>query len=379
MTELLINEIHIGERPSNNTSKDADVSLPKEVNIVSSSDTLSVQKDTHLSEDIQTEVGGNYSRNYENNKVGLTMEAKDKSTTETLVVSDEKLKSDMNMMCAKEGSCCLDTRVEEEDLKVNTGDPTSEVDLKVVDDEQSNFKNLDEEKTKSIVSLAAEAQNREVRDGQSRGDLKDILVDNPTRDSLFPTEEYPLEVKNQTFLCKETKPELINKIKEDKAKQPIAVMITTRHSRKKPRGKLKSSKTSVALNSRKSSRSRSTSVAAEKFVPRKMTRRKSTGSCNIGRKKKSNCSYIIEHNLYLKSHSAEFRKRINNVKSRLFKETKSFVAYKSARHKEAQERRNRVEEIARKTKYLYADRSIDFSKKSKRQREDMWRRKSNRK
>jgi len=153
-------------------------------------------------------------------------------------------------------------------------------------------------------------------------------------------------------------------------------MITTRPSRKKPRGKPKSSKPSVALKCRKSSRSRSTSVAAEKFDSRKMTRRKSTGSCDIGRGKKSNCSHIIEHNLYLKSHNAEFRRRINNVKSRLFKETKSFVAYKSARHKDAHERRNRVEEIARKTKYLYADRSIDFSKKSKRQREDIWRRRT---
>merc|ERR1712060_738578 len=153
--------------------------------------------------------------------------------------------------------------------------------------------------------------------------------------------------------------------------------ITTRPSRKKARGKPKSIKPSVALKCRKSTRSRSTSVAAEKFGPRKMVRRKSTGSSDIGRGKKSNCTHIIEHNLYIKSHSAEFRKRINNVKSRLFKETKSFVAYKSARHREAQERRNRVEEIARKTKYIYADRSIDFSKKSKRQREDIWRRRTN--
>jgi len=374
MTDLLINETQIEERPSNKTSKDADVSLPKELNRVCSFDNLSEHKDTHLSEDIQTKVDGNYSRNYENNKVGLTMEAKDKSTTETLVVSDEKSKSDM--MCAKEGSCCLDTRVVEENLKGNSGKPTCKVDLKVVDDEQSNFQNLEQEKPRSIEALAAEALHMEVRDWKSSVDSKDIIVDIPKRDSQFPTEEYPVEVKNQTFLCKEKKPELITKIKEDKAKQPIAVMITTRPSRKKPRGKPKSSKPLVALKCRKSSRSRSTSVAAEKIVSRKVTRRKSTGSCDIGRPKKSNCNYIIEHNRYLKSHSAEFRKRINNVKSRLFKETKSFVAYKSARHKEAQERRNRVEEIARKTKYLYADRSIDFSKKSKRQREDMWRRRT---
>merc|ERR1712060_817702 len=98
-------------------------------------------------------------------------------------------------------------------------------------------------------------------------------------------------------------------------------MIATRPSRKKARGKPKSSKSSAALDCRKSTRSRRASVEAEKLGPRKMTRRKSTGSCDIGRGKKSNCSHIIEHNLYLKSHSAEFRKRINNVKSRLFNET----------------------------------------------------------
>jgi len=370
MTGLLINEIQIGERPSNNTSKDSDVSLPKEVNIVGSSHILSVHKDTHLSEDIQAKVGGSKARNFEDNKVGPKTEAKGKSSAETLVVSDEKSKSDM--MCA----CCLNKRVVEEDLNGNSDKPTYEVDLNVVDDEKSNFKNLEEEKTKSIVALGAEGPNIEVGDGKSSVDLKNIIVDNPIRDSQFPTEENPAEVKNQTFLFKEKKPELINKIKVDKAKQPVAVMITTRSLNKKPRGKPKSSKPSVALKRRQSSRRRSTSVAAEKSVPRKMTRRKSTGSCNIGRRKKSNCSHIMEHNLYLKSHSAEFRKRINNVKSRLFKETKSFVAYKSARHKESQERRNRVEEIARKTKYLYADRSIDFSKKSKRQREDIWRRRT---
>jgi len=431
MTGLPINEIHIEERPSNNnTSKDADASVPKEVTIVCSTNILSVQKDTHLSKDIQTKVGGYNGRSDENNKVGFSMKAKDKSTTETGVVSDEKSKSDIRD--AKEGLCCLDTRVVEDDLKENSDKPTSEVDLKSADDEQSNFENLEEEETKSTVAPAAEALNKEVGGGKSSGDYREIIVDSPIGDSQFPTEENPAEVKNQTFPFKERKPIIINKIKEDKAKQPIAVMITTRPSRKKARGTPKSCKPSVALNCRKSTRSRSTSVEAEKFGPRKMTRRKSTGSSDIGRGKKSNCSHIIEHNLYIKSHSAEFRRRINNVKSRLFKETKSltrrkstgscdigrgkksnsshiiehnlylrshssefrrrinnvksrlfketksFVAYKSARHKETQERRNRAEEIARKTKYIYADRSIDFSKKSKRQREDIWRRRTNR-
>jgi len=387
-------EIGSDHSQSNSKSKDADVSSPKEVNLVCSGDIQSAHEEIQLIEGIHTKGDINNTRNYEDNgdgpsmgaenihevknyenkKFGPRMKTKDKNNTKTLVVFAEKLELGKG---DREGSCCLDPRVLEEDVKGKNDLPTSEAHSKVVDEEQCslNVRNFELKKSKSKVAAVGEASDMDPREGMSSGLLKEIIVDNPRLNPHLPTLEKISHTKNQNLSAKKRRVELVTRIKEDKAKQPIAVMVTTRPKTKR-RGKPKSNARLVTLKGRKSSHSRSTSVAAEKTRPQKPIRRKSTGSCNIGPRKTSNCSHIIEHNLYIKSHSNEFRKRIKNVKSRLFKETKSFVAYKSARHREAQERRNRVEEIARKTKYLYADRSIDFSKKSKRQREDIWRRRS---
>lgn len=73
---------------------------------------------------------------------------------------------------------------------------------------------------------------------------------------------------------------------------------------------------------------------------------------------------------HLQTYNSDLRRRIKNVKSKLFSETKCFRAYKSARQEEAlQRRKKRTKVIAKETELRYADRSIDFNKKSKRQQE----------
>jgi len=70
----------------------------------------------------------------------------------------------------------------------------------------------------------------------------------------------------------------------------------------------------------------------------------------------------------LQASNSDLRRRIKNVKSKLFSETKSFRAYKSARQEaELKRRKKRTKVIAKQTELRYSDRSIDFSKKSKRQ------------
>jgi len=71
----------------------------------------------------------------------------------------------------------------------------------------------------------------------------------------------------------------------------------------------------------------------------------------------------------------ELRKRLKNVKSKLYCETKSFRAYKCARSRDALKRQKGVGAIAERTERLYSDRSIDFNKKSKRQRQNLRRKK----
>jgi len=379
MTNLPINEVQSVESPPNSTSKGADnVPFTEHVN---SGDFVSVNEENPLNEDIQTQSeengqDGDIATQNEDNEVELIQEAKDKNDVASLVASEDK--SEPEIMGTNEETSYTDTRLLEEDLQLGLEIAIEETDIKVRNEDNSSIDLVvGEEKSKTQVTPSIEEPDKKDNDGKSNVELRDMILDNRGQELEVLIEEKLTEVKNQeTFPSNEKKHEILLNYKVDEAKQPAAVMITSRRSRKKPRGKPPSNRSGVALSYRKSRRSRSTSVATPKVDTRNVTRRKSTGSYSIGRQKISNCNHINEHKLYLQSHSAQYRRRIKNVKSRLFKETKSFVAYKSARHKEAQERRNKVEEIARKTQRLYADRSIDFSKKSKRQREDIWRRRS---
>jgi len=282
---------------------------------------------------------------------------------DSLVLSNEQCGTDIirtsrNNSCI--GSPCVtkDNSIENREKLIDEsqGENPKESDIKGVNEKEPSF-----DSNKVIIEdQLSQDLDKNIKGKQSEKKKEDLLRS---------TEEE--EIRSQ-------------KIKEDKAKQPTAVMIANRPTRKKPRGKPRANTPRVASSSSTSARRRSISLATPKVANRKMTRRGSTGSYNRGttgsyikkKDKKSPNNKPIDEKSYLQSHSAEFRRRIKNVKSRLFKETKSFVAYKSARYKESQERRNRVEEIARRTQRLYADRSIDFSKKSKRQRDDIWRRRS---
>jgi len=204
-----------------------------------------------------------------------------------------------------------------------------------------------------------------------------VLEDHFSKDLYEKLEEIQCDSKNEDVIVSTQEDNMSSqKKKEDKAKQPTAVLITTKLSPKKPRGKPRGNKPIVKTSSRSSSCRPITSLGTTNVVNRKMTRRGSTGSYNSRSKgKKVPNNYEVEEmKLYTQAHNAECRRRIKNVKSRLFQDTKSFAAYKSARYKESQERKNRVEEFARRTRRLYANREIDFSKKSKRQRDDVCRR-----
>jgi len=107
------------------------------------------------------------------------------------------------------------------------------------------------------------------------------------------------------------------------------------------------------------------------FAKRTATRRASTGSYV------SECEMnsLIKVSKVFNPTYMKLRKRLKNVKSKLYCETKSFRAYKCARSRDAQKRQKGVGAIAERTGRLYAHRSIDFSKKSKRQRQDSRRKK----
>jgi len=114
-------------------------------------------------------------------------------------------------------------------------------------------------------------------------------------------------------------------------------------------------------------------VSSTSRMIKKMGRRGLTGtstrkSDKDRRKKRRKVEERKNDLQHLQACNADLRRRIKNVKSKLFSETKSFRAYKSARQtEELQRRKKRTKVIAKQTELRYADRSIDFSKKSRRQ------------
>lgn len=69
----------------------------------------------------------------------------------------------------------------------------------------------------------------------------------------------------------------------------------------------------------------------------------------------------------LDEQNADLRRRLKNVKSKLFSDTRSFASYKYARSREMRKLKDKNGEMARRTELLYAGRAIDFNKKSRRQ------------
>jgi len=149
--------------------------------------------------------------------------------------------------------------------------------------------------------------------------------------------------------------------KEDRATRPVATLSKgNRPSKKKLRGKPQAKRIKILSRSRN-----------QVTTPKVGNRGYVTRGATISEGKESS---IIQRNEVTKkgatawSSDLNFQERIKNVKSRLFKETKSFVAYKKARLKQTEERKKKLatKTRARKAQQKYADRSIDFGKRIKR-------------
>lgn len=175
---------------------------------------------------------------------------------------------------------------------------------------------------------------------------------------------------------------------KEKAAKPVPTMITSERtsikSRGKPQGKVvsKSRRSFMAtpIAVQVSNRRQTLQVTPRVSSSRKMIRKTGRGSTaasrneseNNPRKKRRKERERQNDLLHLKAYNSNYRRRLKNVKSKLFSETKCFRAYKSARQEEAEKRRNkRTKLIAKKTQLQYADRSIDFNEKSKRQKEQV--------
>jgi len=148
---------------------------------------------------------------------------------------------------------------------------------------------------------------------------------------------------------------------EDRATRPIATLCTPR--KKKLRGKPKTKTIEVVSQSRK-----------QATTPKVGNRGEMRGGATISESKWNSISKRNEITKKVKaswSFDSNLKKRIKTVKSRLFKETKCFVAYKQARLKRSEERKKKLATKARtrKTQQKYADRKIDFSKRSRRKRQ----------
>jgi len=157
---------------------------------------------------------------------------------------------------------------------------------------------------------------------------------------------------------------------EDKAIRPTASSSAGPEVNKKSRGKPQAKKNHVS-----NSRTIRTTPKAQLGVSTKRRATKSYTTKNNNSLKKLN--KFDRKKVTPWRSDLNLKKRLKNVKSKLFSETKSFSAYKRARSKESEERRKRLEKMTkakRAEQSYYADRSIDFSKRSKRQRLDAERR-----
>jgi len=188
---------------------------------------------------------------------------------------------------------------------------------------------------------------------------------------------------NGTVLVRNIEP------KVDKAKQPTATLITvSRHGvsrnirkltkevkAKQPTATL--AKASKDVRSRKGRKVRCKSVKAYNRITAttaSLARRSRTESCRSKSEKKvlqqqrnKNKELLRQrrraYQENLDTQNAELRRRIKNVRSKLFSETRSFAAYKFARSRQMKEQNDKSCEMVRRS-----DRSVDFTKKSRRQR-----------
>jgi len=196
------------------------------------------------------------------------------------------------------------------------------------------------------------------------------------------------QLRDRDLVLANTKEESVNELQPNlkrstnKAANPTAKVSCSRRVIAKSRGKIKGK---VGLRTRRSHIATPNAVqvtssgdihlttprgSSESRTIRKMGRRGSSGTSKREsekdrRKKRRKVEERKNDLQLLQACNSHLRRRIKNVKSKLFSETKSFLAYKSARQEEKLQRRKK--RTTKQTELRYADRSIDFNKKSKRQ------------
>lgn len=170
-----------------------------------------------------------------------------------------------------------------------------------------------------------------------------------------------------------------------KAANPTAKLSGSRRVIAKPRGKAKgkvgsrtrrshiATPNAVQVSSSGDIHLTTPKVSSASRMIRKMGKRGSTGTCireseKDRRKKRRKVEERKNDLQHLQASNSNLRRRLKNVKSKLFSETKSFRAYKSARQEEKLQRsKKRTKAISKQTELRMAGRSINFNKKSKRQ------------
>jgi len=154
----------------------------------------------------------------------------------------------------------------------------------------------------------------------------------------------------------------------DKAKQPTATLVTPsrivgRRKGGKPRAKsqtLKNCRIECPAAYLSTARRGPWQRNIAKNDKKLMQEQSSTEKKSVRQQRRAHLDKLDEQN-------AELRRRLKNVKSKLFSDTRSFASYKYARSREMRKLKDRNGEMARRTEILYADRAIDFNKKSWRQ------------
>jgi len=244
---------------------------------------------------------------------------------------------------------------------------------------------------KKLKDLPKQSRFHDVAKKQGRG--KKIGENNLTNHSTFDRQNCDdtsekNQVRDRNPVLANKREESINELQQNlkssrnKAANPTAKVSGIRRVIAKPRGKAKgkvgsiprrshiATPNAVQVTSSEDVHLTTPKGSSESRMIRKMGRRGSSGTSireseKDRRQKRRKVEERKNDLQHLQASNSHFRRRIKNVKSKLFSETKSFRAYKSARQEEKLQRSKK--RTSKQTELRYADRSIDFNKKSKRQ------------